>query len=48
MATGNKHKKLMKFGHVVSSYARGQTDILITILRTPPWGKVKTHIVVIK
>jgi len=40
-ATGNMHKQLVKFGRVwtlrqIVSQTDRQTDILITILRTPP------------
>jgi len=46
MATGNTHtKKLAKIGRVVFEFCEWtdrhrQTDILITILRIPPWGEV--------
>jgi len=46
MATGNMHKMLMKFDRAVFELCertdrqtdRQQTDILITILPTPPGG----------
>jgi len=40
MATGNMHKKLVKFGHVVFELCeqtdKHRSDILITILCTSP------------
>ena len=42
MATGNMHKNLTKFGHVVFELCEQtdrQTDILVTILCTPPGGR---------
>jgi len=41
-ATGNMHKNLAKFGHVVFELCKQterHTDILITILCTPPGAK---------
>ena len=43
MATGNMHRSLVKFGLVVFQLREQtyrQTDILITILRTPPAGEM--------
>jgi len=54
MATGNV-QKMVKIGRVVSELCERtntlretdrQTDMLITILRTPPGGKVKTQSVI--
>jgi len=40
-AIGNMHKNLVKFSFVVSILCEcGHTDILITILHTPPGDKI--------
>jgi len=47
VATSNMLKNLVSLALWLSSYASRQTDILITILRTPPNGKIMLSFTVI-